>query len=127
MRNTEKARWIFCLLAFLLILTPPKALAQENKITGTVVDTTGEPIIGATVVQKGNQSNGTATDLDGNFAMTLTGSGRTIVVSYIGMETQELTATPGKPMKIILRDDNTALDEVEVIGYVRRARKELTG
>ena len=127
MRNTEKAWWVLCMLAFLLILPPPKALAQGNKITGTVMDTAGEPIIGATVVQKGNQSNGTATDLDGNFAMTLTGSGRTIVISYIGMETQELTATPGKSMKIVLRDDNTALDEVVVIGYGSRARKDLTG
>ena len=127
MRNTEKAWWTLCLLAFLLILPPPKALAQGVKISGIVEDTTGEPIIGASVVEKGVQSNGTATDLDGNFTLTLTGNQRTVIVSYIGMITQEVTATPGKTMKIILKDDNQALDEVVVIGYGSRARKDLTG
>ena len=106
MKNAEKSWWILCLLAFLLIFPPPKALAQGAKVSGTVVVTTGEPIIGATVVQKGAQSNGTATNLDGEFALTLTGSGRTLIVSYIGMVTQEVTATPGKPMKISLKDDS---------------------
>ncbi len=127
MRNTKKAWWALCLLAFLLILTPPNALAQGTKVSGIVTDATGDPIIGATVVEKGKQNNGTVTNMDGEFALTLTGSERKIVVSYIGMMTQEVTATPGKVMKIVLNDDSKALDEVVVIGYGSRARKDLTG
>jgi TonB-linked SusC/RagA family outer membrane protein len=99
-------------------------LHAQTTATGTVVDATGEAVIGATVVEKGNPKNATATDFDGNFTLKLQ-QGKTVVVSYIGMVSQEVTAGPN--MKVQLKDDNAALDEVVVVGYTSKARKDLTG
>ena len=92
----------------------------------TVTDSQGETVIGATVVEKGNTSNGVTTDLDGHFTLTVA-KGKKLVISYIGMETQELDAVAGKELKVVLKDDSQALDEVVVIGYGSKARKDLTG
>lgn len=127
MKHTEKAWWVLCLLAVMLILPPPKTFAQSLTVKGTVVDTAGEPIIGAAVVEKGKTTNGAITDFDGNFSIKVSASGKKLVVSFVGMETQEVTATAGKPLKIVLKDDTKALDEVVVIGYGSKARKDLTG
>ena len=127
MRNTEKAWWVLCLLAFLLIFPPPKTFAQSITVKGTVVDTFDDPIIGATVTEKGNTSNGTVTDMDGNFTLNVNGANKKIVISYIGMETQEVNAVAGKLIKVVMKDDNNALDEVVVIGYGSKTRKDLTG
>ena len=115
--------WLIAMIAFALMsFIPQSALAQEVK--GTVVDATGEPIIGATIAQKDNRSNAVITDFDGNF--TIKGvSGKTLVFSYVGMVTQELKASDG--MKVVLQDDKTDLEEVVVIGYTSKARKDLTG
>ena len=63
--------------------------AQTLTLKGNVKDTTGEPVIGASIVEKGNTTNGTITDLDGNFSLKIDGK-KTIVISYIGMKTQEI-------------------------------------
>ena len=99
-------------------------LHAQTTAKGTVTDATGEAVIGATVVEKGNPKNATATDFDGNFTLKLQ-QGKTVVVSYIGMVSQEVTAGPN--MKVQLKDDNAALDEVVVVGYTSKARKDLTG
>ena len=99
-------------------------LHAQTTAKGTVTDATGEAVIGATVVEKGNPKNATATDFDGNFTLKLQ-QGKTVIVSYIGMVSQEATAGPN--MKIQLKDDNAALDEVVVVGYTSKARKDLTG
>ena len=99
-------------------------LHAQTTAKGTVTDATGEAVIGATVVEKGNPKNATATDFDGNFTLKLQ-QGKTVVVSYIGMVSQEATAGPN--MKIQLKDDNAALEEVVVVGYTSKARKDLTG
>ena len=65
----------------------------------------GETVIGATVVEKGNSSNGVTTNLDGQFTLTLP-KGKKLVVSYVGMETQEVDAVVGKDLKIVLKDDS---------------------
>jgi len=115
--------WLIAMIAFALMsFAPQSALAQEVK--GTVVDATGEPIIGATIAQKDNKSNAVITDFDGNFTIKVA-SGKTLVVSYVGMTTQELKASDG--MKVVLQDDKTDLEEVVVIGYQSKARKDLTG
>ena len=75
--------------------------AQKIEVSGTVVDQSGETIIGASILEKGT-SNGTVTDLDGNFKF-MANSGAKIVVSYVGYLTQELTATP--KMRIIIKED----------------------
>ena len=116
---------LFLLLA-LLSFVPNGAFAQNITVKGTVVDSQGETIIGATVVEKGNTGNGVTTDLDGHFTLSV-GKGKKLVISYVGMETQEVDAIAGKELKIVLKDDSQALDEVVVIGYGSKARKDLTG
>lgn len=100
-----------------------QAVNQQVTITGTVVDPTGEPIIGASVLVEGT-SNGTITDLDGNFTLSVP-SKATLVISYIGYATQKVTATSN--MKITMKEDNELLDEVVVIGYGSVKRANLTG
>ncbi|MBQ8673329.1 MAG: TonB-dependent receptor [Bacteroides sp.] len=114
------------LVLALMLLVPIGVLAQTITVKGTVVDSAGEPIIGGTVVEKGNTSNGAITDLDGHFTINV-GAGKTLVISYIGMESQEVAAAAGKELRIVLKDDSQALEEVVVIGYGSKARKDLTG
>ena len=110
-------------LLLCLLLVCGQAMAQTTA-KGTVTDATGEPVIGATVVEKGNAKNAAVTDFDGNFTLKLQKS-KTVVISYIGMVTQELTASDN--MQVKLQDDNASLEEVVVVGYTSKARKDLTG
>ena len=128
MENLKRSKWALWLLAFLLMI-PPEIYAQSLTVKGNVKDSNGEEIIGASVLDKDNKTNGTITDMDGNFSLTLTGKSRTLVVSYIGMKTKEVKITPphDKILQIVLEDDNQSLEEVVVIGYGSKARKDLTG
>ncbi len=99
-------------------------VSAQTTAKGTVIDGTGEPVIGATVVEKGNAKNAAVTDFDGNFTLKLQKS-KTVVISYIGMVTQEVTASEN--MKVTLQDDNASLEEIVVVGYTSKARKDLTG
>ena len=110
------------LLSFMLVLTCTIAYAQ-TEITGTVVDETGETVIGATVVEKGT-SNGTVTDFDGNFVIKVN-PGATLVVSYIGYEKMEVIAENG--MTITLKDNAVELKELVVTGYQVQRKADLTG
>ena len=121
MMEAKKMFCKVCMLVFLLIAAPAAALAQAN---GTVVDSQNEPIIGATIVEKGNTSNATISDIDGNFTLKVA-AGKKIVVSYVGMVSQEVTA--GQNLKIVLQEDASTMDEVVVIGYTSKARRDLTG
>jgi len=107
-------------------MVPIGVFAQNMTVKGSVVDSQGEPIIGASVVEKGNNSNGVITDLEGQFSLTLR-KGKRVVISYVGMETQEVDAVAGKTLKVILKDDSQAIEEIVVIGYGSKARKDLTG
>lgn len=98
---------------------------KKKKVTGTVKDSNGEPIIGATVVEKGT-TNGTVTDFDGNFVLEAT-EGTSLEISYIGYKTQHLTADSGKTLSVILNEDTEVLDEVVVMGYTTQSRNMLTG
>ena len=99
------------------------AFAQQITVNGVVQDTQGEPIIGANILVKGT-SNGTITDLDGNFQLTADADAM-LVISFIGYQTQELPAQP--VMNITLRDDSKQLDEVVVIGYGSVKKNDLSG
>jgi TonB-linked SusC/RagA family outer membrane protein len=99
------------------------ALYAQSEITGTVVDETGEGVIGATVKEK-DTTNGTVTDLDGNFKIKVK-VGATLVVSYIGYQTQEVAAKNG--MKVELVPDEKVLQEVVVTGYTTQRKADLTG
>ena len=110
------------MLSFFFLLASTLAFAQ-TEASGTIVDNTGEPIIGATVMEKGT-SNGTVTDIDGNFRLK-TASGSTLVISYIGFATQELPAQAG--MQITMTDNTNELNEVVVTGYQVQRKADLTG
>ena len=100
-----------------------RAFAQQITVNGVVQDTQGEPIIGANILVKGT-SNGTITDLDGNFQLTADADA-ILVFSFIGYQTQELPAQP--VMNVTLRDDSKQLDEVVVIGYGSVKKNDLSG
>ena len=97
--------------------------AQTVKVT--VTDETGEPVIGASVLEKGTQ-NGGITDIDGVFNLSLK-KGNQIVVSYIGMKTQTVDAKGKTAINVVLKDDATGLEEVVVIGYGSVRKKDITG
>lgn len=98
---------------------------KKVKITGTVTDPTGLPIIGANVMVKGQSTNGTITNLDGHFTLEAP-SNSTLVVSYIGYKSQEIKALAGKPLNIKLHEDSEVLDEVVVTALgIKREEKAL--
>uniref|UniRef100_UPI0035A19A0E SusC/RagA family TonB-linked outer membrane protein n=1 Tax=Prevotella heparinolytica TaxID=28113 RepID=UPI0035A19A0E len=114
-------------LLFILVATISLGISAQNvTVKGTVTDKTGETVIGASVVQKGNSGNGTITDIDGNFSLTVPANA-TLVFSYVGMTTQEVAVKGQKTLNVVLSDDAQALEEVVVIGYGAVKRKDLTG
>ena len=115
---------IFRTVLVLCMLLTAGNLHAQTVAKGNVTDSNGEPVIGATVVEKGNPKNAAVTDFDGNFTIKVPAS-KKLVISYIGMVAQEVAA--GSNLKIVLQDDNAALDEVVVVGYTSKARKDLTG
>ena len=116
----EQLKKMFLSLALLLTST---IMYAQSEISGTVVDATGEAIIGATVKEKGT-SNGTITDFDGNFKMKVN-EGTILTISYVGYQTQEVPAHQG--MKVTLKDDAEVLAEVVVTGYQVQRKTDLTG
>ena len=110
-------------LLSLLTLVASTAMYAQTMIQGTVVDQTGETVIGATVMEKGT-SNGTVTDFDGNFKLKVE-PGRVLVFSYVGMLNVEAPAKQG--MKITMQDDALSLNEVVVTGYTTQRKADLTG
>ena len=104
------------LLTLLVALISLSVSAQNVTVKGTVKDKTGETVIGASVVEKGNTSNGTITDIDGNYTISVPANA-TIVFSYVGMTTQEASVKGKTQIDIVMEDDAQALEEVVVIGY----------
>lgn len=100
------------------------ALAQQ-KVTGKVKDSSGEPVIGASVVVKGNNTMGTITDFDGNFMLDVPAKS-VLVISYIGYGTQEVPTAGKNSLEIVLKEDTKTLDEVVVIGYGTQRKGDVT-
>lgn len=100
------------------------ALAQQ-KVTGKVKDSSGEPVIGASVVVKGNNTMGTITDFDGNFMLDVPAKS-VLVISYIGYVTQEIPTAGKNSLEIVLKEDTKTLDEVVVIGYGTQRKGDVT-
>lgn len=114
-------------ILFVILLTYSfGALAQSITINGIVKDSTGEGIIGANVLQKGT-TNGTVTDLDGNFTLTVPDKNAVLVFSFLGYVSQEVIVGNQTTLNIILKEDTQNLDEVIVIGYGTAKKSDLTG
>lgn len=102
-----------------------EVLQDAVKITGQVLDSQGEAIIGATVMEKGT-TNGIVTDLAGNFSLSVSPA-HTLQISYVGFRTQELSIGAKRSFKIVLKEDTELLDEVVVVGYGSVKKSDLTG
>lgn len=109
------------LLAFVL-----SASAQVT-VTGIVQDKSGEPLIGATVQEKGNTTNGSATGFDGDFSLKVKSADATLLVSYVGMKSQEVPLNGRTNVTVTLEDDSEVLDEVVVVGYGTMKKSDLAG
>ena len=97
----------------------------QSTVTGTVVDEAGQPLPGASVIEKGT-TNGTQTDFDGNYSLILA-DGATLIFSYIGFKSQEVAVNGQSSVNITLSEDAAALDEVVVTGYGTQTRGDITG
>ncbi|MDE6390791.1 MAG: carboxypeptidase-like regulatory domain-containing protein, partial [Duncaniella sp.] len=125
MKNgTEKLR---CILLLLIMYISGAASAMADIVTGTVVDDTGEPLIGVTVQEKGNTNNGVATGLDGDFKINVRSPKSTLIVSYVGMKTQEVALNGRQSLKVTLESDSEVLDEVVVVGYGQQKKVSVVG
>ena len=102
------------------------AVQQGKKVTGVVIDGTGEPVIGANVVVKGT-TNGTITDFDGNYTIEGVSANDVLVISYIGYLSQEVPVGNQSMIKVTLKEDTQTLDEVVVVGYGTMKKSDVTG
>ncbi len=136
LRNNRKALTALLLCTGFMAGHPLSARAESNgtslevvqqqvQVSGTVKDTQGFPIIGASVLEKGT-TNGSITDLDGNFTLSVK-PGATLVISYIGYKGIEMKAVPGQKMNVLLHEDTEMLDEVVVVGFGTQKKVNLTG
>ena len=115
-QGTQKAMF------FVFFLLCSTVMLAQNKVSGTVLDATGEPLIGVSVLEAGT-SNGVVTDFDGNFTLAVK-QGAQLTFSYVGYTSQTLAAKDG--MTVTLQEDNTVLNEVVVVGYGTMRRKDVT-
>lgn len=124
----RKRNSCFILIISLLILPLfSQVIAQENTtITGNVADKYGEPVPGLTVVEKGT-TNGTITNLDGDYTITVSGSTSILVFSFVGMETQEIQVNNNLVINVSMEDSSIELEEVVAIGYGSVKKGDLTG
>ena len=118
----NRKAWIVMLFALCLAFP---ALAQKITVQGTVVDGTGEPLIGASVIPQGTTA-GAATDFDGKFQLTVD-SKATLVVSYVGYDTQNVPVNGQTTLKIVMKENSLVLDEVVAIGYGTVKKNDATG
>ena len=126
MNKHEKSGFRSLLMTFAVFamsLVSIAAMAEPIAIVGKVIDANGEPLVGASVAEAGT-SNGTITDLDGAFVLTVE-KNVTLLVSYVGYKDQEVRAH--KDMVVMLREDTQVLDEVVAIGYGTQKKANLTG
>lgn len=126
-KSPQKAiRALFALI--LASVTLSLSAQTTEKLTGSVVDESGEPLIGVTLMINGTK-NGGITDVDGNFTMSVPSpiSGKILNVSYVGYKSQSITLRSTQPLKIVLKEDDQSLNEVVVVGYGTQKKVNLTG
>ncbi len=106
--------------------TMVQVVTQTKTVKGTIIDESGEPLIGVSIVVKGT-STGTITDFNGNFSIDLPAGRKELVISYIGYKEQTVTVTGNGPVNVKMISDTQALDEVVVVGYGTMKKRDLTG
>ena len=121
--NFNLRKICFVLMLFVIHGT----MAQNKTVKGVVVDNERDPLIGVTVAVLGSSNIGTVTDIDGKFSLSVPESKNTLVFSYIGYKTQEVSIAGRNTIEVILQSDQKLLDEVVVIGYGSMKRSDLTG
>lgn len=118
-------KWYILMLLMSLWFTGVQA---QETVKGIVRDATGEPLIGANIIEKGHPNNGVTTDIDGNFTLKVTNNKAVIVISMVGMKTVEVgVPKDGKPLSVQLSDDTQTLDEVVVVAYGQQKKVSVTG
>lgn len=113
-------------LLLALFISVSIGVFAQTSVKGVVLEPSGEPAIGATIMEKGT-SVGTATDFDGNFAIKVASPNAVLVVSYVGMETQEVKLAGRTDLTITLKESGVSLDEVVVVGYGVMKKSDLAG
>lgn len=98
---------------------------QKVSVSGVVKDKNGEPIIGASIMEKGT-TNGTISDIDGKYTLNVKSPKSVLVISYLGLKTQEVTIGSNRKVNVILQDDSELMDEVVVIGYGTQRKGDVT-
>ena len=124
MNSAKKLAGALLLLILLAVGVAPAAYAQQMSVSGTVTDTSGEPLIGASVVIKGQQA-GATTDIDGNFSIEAP-SNAVLQISYVGFKTKDVNIDGRRVISVTLEENTEVLNEVVVIGYGTMDKKELT-
>lgn len=122
----EFLKWKRAFSVLLLTLIVATGAVAQNLVRGTVVDDTGLEVIGASILVKGT-NQGTITDMEGKFSLSVPDKNSVLVVSYIGYQTLEVKSDSSKPMSIVLKEDSEMLEEVVVVGYQEVKKKDLTG
>jgi len=127
LEGSWKTAWLrkLCCLSVIFLCLTAHVFAQGQTVSGTVVDSSGEAIIGASISVKGT-TNGSISDIDGNFTISAAPNA-TILITYLGYISQEVIATPGKKIHIVLQEDNKMLDEVVIVGFGVQKKVNLTG
>lgn len=120
-------KWSGTLIILLLCMTQAISQTTPRTVEGTIVDQAENlPLPGVSVLEKGT-TNGTVTDLDGKFTLTLRTANPILVLSFVGFDTQELNVGNQNNFEIVLREDVSQLDEVVVVGYGTQKRSDITG
>ncbi|MBR5885173.1 MAG: SusC/RagA family TonB-linked outer membrane protein, partial [Alistipes sp.] len=120
-------RLLMCVtIALMCVITPQLALAQGKELKGVVVDASGLPVIGASVAEVGTV-NGTMTDIQGQYELTVKDGNAVVEISFIGYKTVQLVASSAELARVTLEEDAMGLDEVVVIGYGAVKKSDMTG
>lgn len=115
------------LVLLVMMLSVVTSFAQSINVKGRVIDKNGDPVIGASVIEVGSKGNGTVTDIDGNYSITLKGRSSQVSFSAIGYETVKISVKGRAVIDVEMKDDVNMIDELVVVGYGKLRKSDLTG